>query len=165
MARATATPSPAPCGPSRAGAARVIGDGTNRLNIVHAADVADGVVRAANSEDRSSNRAYNLSSEGVVTQREFLDAITSALGLPPITRRVPYGLAITGGFLMEAMGRLLGWRDPPFLTRYAVALIGRSTSYSIDRARQELGWSPRIHPFDGLRQVLAAMGRAPEEAA
>ncbi|MBY0228138.1 MAG: NAD-dependent epimerase/dehydratase family protein [Gemmataceae bacterium] len=145
------------------GAARVIGDGTNRLNIVHAADVAEGVVRAALSPV-GERRAYNLSSEGVVTQREFMDAITSALKLPPITRTVPYGLAITGGFLMEAMGRMLGWREPPFLTRYAVALIGRPTSYSIDRARTELGWSPRIHPFDGLRQVLAAMGRLQEAA-
>lgn len=135
------------------GQARIVGDGTNRLNIVYAADVADGVVRAATTP-AAVGRAYNLSSRGDVTQRDFLDAITIALGAPRVTRHVPYGLAFTGGFLMEALGRTLGWSRPPALTRYAVALIGRSTRFSIERARQELGWVPTVHPMDGLRRTL-----------
>ena len=45
-------------------------------------------------------------------------------------------------------------RRPPHITRYAVALIGRPTRYSIERARHELGWEPRVPPREGLRRTL-----------
>ena len=45
-------------------------------------------------------------------------------------------------------------RRPPHFTRYAVTLVGRPTRFSIERARQELGWSPRVPAAEGLRQTL-----------
>ncbi|MGL4551517.1 MAG: NAD-dependent epimerase/dehydratase family protein, partial [Gemmataceae bacterium] len=130
-----------------------VGGGENRLNIVYAPDVADGVLRAA-AEPGAVGRAYNLSSEGDVTQREFLDALTRELGMPRVTRKVSYPQAFAFGLIMEAVGRLLRWDRPPPITRYAVALIGRTTSFSIGRARTELGWDPRTHPLDGLRTTM-----------
>lgn len=137
----------------RRGRARIVGDGNNRLNIVYTPDVADGVLRAA-SEPKAVRRAYNLSSEGDVTQREFLNVLTRELGLPRVNRRVSYFQAFAFGLIVEALGRALRWDRPPPITRYAVALIGRTTSFSIERAKTELGWSPRTHPFEGLRATL-----------
>lgn len=136
------------------GRVAMVGPGDNALNIVHAADIADGIVRAASSS-RGIGQVYNLASEGVINQREFLAALTSALGVPMVRRRFPYWLAMTGGFLAECVGRALHFQRPPRLTRYAVALISRTTRFRIDRAREHLGWQPRIHPLEGLRQVLA----------
>jgi nucleoside-diphosphate-sugar epimerase len=145
----------------REGRAVVVGSGDNRLNIVHAGDAADGVLRAA-EHPAAVGQAYNLASEGAVSQREFLDALTQALGVPRIERRIPFALAFTAGFLAELAGRALRRRQPPTLTRYAVALIGRSTRFRIDKAREQLGWQPRIHPLEGLRQTLAwYLGPAP----
>ncbi len=134
--------------------ALIVGPGDNRLNIVHAADVADGLLRAA-EHPGASGQAYNLSSEGAVSQSEFLDALTDALELPRIRRHVPFGLAFAAAFLAELAGRAVCRRRPPLLTRDAVALIGRSTRFRIDKVREQLGWQPRIHPLDGLRQTLA----------
>jgi nucleoside-diphosphate-sugar epimerase len=131
----------------------IIGQGDNRLNIVYAADVADGAIRAANHPE-ASRRAYNLSSSGEITQREFLAHLTAQLRLPPIRRRVPYRLAFWGGFLAEALGRAIRLKRPPHITRYAVALIGRSVRFSIERARQELGWTPRVGWEEGVRRTL-----------
>jgi nucleoside-diphosphate-sugar epimerase len=136
-----------------AGRAAMIGRGDNLLNIVYAADVADGAVRAATS-DVGRRRAYNLASEGAITQKAFLDALTDALGKPRVRYRFPYWLAFTGGFLAECVGRAIRLGRPPHFTRYAVALIGRSTRFSIERARQELGWEPRMPPLEGLRLTL-----------
>jgi nucleoside-diphosphate-sugar epimerase len=36
-----------------------------------------------------------------------------------------------------------------------VALIGRSTHYSTAKAREQLGWSPRVEIGEGLRRALA----------
>lgn len=136
-----------------AGRAAMIGRGDNLLNVVYAGDVADGVVRAATAEV-GLRRAYNLASEGAISQKQFLDALTDGLGRPRVRRRFPYWLAFSGGFLAEVVGRVIRLRRPPHITRYAVALIGRSTQFSIARARQELGWEPRMPPLEGLRRTL-----------
>jgi nucleoside-diphosphate-sugar epimerase len=137
----------------QAGRAALVGKGDNLLNIVYAGDVADGVLRAA-AHPGGVGRAYNLASEGAISQRDFLNALTDTLQLPRVRRRFPYWLAFTGGLLAELVGRAIRLGRPPHFTRYAVALIGRSTRYSIDRARAELGWQPRMPPLDGLRLTL-----------
>jgi nucleoside-diphosphate-sugar epimerase len=137
----------------RAGRVRLIGTGDNLLNIVFAADVAEGAVLAANHPE-AGGRAYNLCSEGELTQRQFLDALTEALGRPPVRRRLPFWLAHAGGFLSEVVGRAVFLKRPPHITRYAVGLVGRPTRFSIARAREQLGWRPRVAARDGLRQAL-----------
>jgi nucleoside-diphosphate-sugar epimerase len=137
----------------RRGRFRIVGTGNNRLNIIHAEDMAEGIVRAGLTE-KAIGRVYNLSSEGVINQRELLEVLTQTLKIPPIQSRVSFKLAFAVGFFAECLGRLLRWDKPPLLTRYAIALIGRSTRFSIERARTELDWEPKIHPRDGVRQVL-----------
>jgi nucleoside-diphosphate-sugar epimerase len=138
----------------RRGAGFIVGPGDNRLNIVHAADVAGGMLRAAEFPG-AVGQAYNLASEGDVTQSEFLNALTDALNLKRVRRHIPFRLAFTGAFLAELVGRIVRRRRPPILTRYAVSLIGRSTRFRIDKARGQLGWQPTIHPLEGLKETLA----------
>jgi nucleoside-diphosphate-sugar epimerase len=133
--------------------AAIVGNGHNLLNIIYASDVADGAIRAANSS-AAVGRAYNLSSEGEVTQRQFLTMLTTALGRGPVRLRFPYRLAFAGGFLAELVARAIRLRRPPHFTRYVVALIGRSTRFSIERARKELGWSPQVAAAEGLKRTL-----------
>ncbi|MFQ3592212.1 MAG: NAD-dependent epimerase/dehydratase family protein [Gemmataceae bacterium] len=136
----------------RAGHVRIIGDGNNRLNILYVQDIADAVIRAGTTP-AAAGRIYNLSSRGEVTQKEFLDALARVLGLPLVRQQISYSLAFTYAFLGEAWGRLRGHREPPAVTRYAVALVGRPTSYRTERAEKELGWCPQTHPYDGLRRT------------
>jgi|SRR5579875_696707 nucleoside-diphosphate-sugar epimerase len=136
-----------------AGRVAIIGRGDNLLNIVYAGDVAEGAIRAAN-HPRAKGQAYNLSSEGEITQQDFLDLLVEELERPRIRRRVSYRLAYWGGFLSEVIGRMIRLRRPPHLTRYAVALVGRPTRFSIAKAREHLGWQPRIGVVEGLRRTL-----------
>ncbi len=137
----------------RAGRVSLIGSGDNLLNIIHAADVAEGVILAAN-HSAARGQAYNLSSEGELTQRQLLDTLSDLLGVPRITRRIPYRLAFWVGFASEVVGHLIRIRRPPYITRYAVSLIGRPTRFSTAKARTQLGWKPRIAIQEGLRQTL-----------
>jgi nucleoside-diphosphate-sugar epimerase len=136
-----------------AGRVRLIGTGDNLLNVVYAADVAEGAILAAN-HPAAGGRAYNLCSEGELTQRQFLDALTEALGQAPVRRRMPFWLAHAGGFVSEVIGRAIFLKRPPHITRYGVGLVGRPTRFSTARAREELGWRPRVGARDGLRRTL-----------
>jgi nucleoside-diphosphate-sugar epimerase len=136
-----------------AGRVWLIGPGDNLLNVIDAADVAEGAIRAANLST-ARGQAYNLASEGELTQREFLDLLTDVLGLPRVRRRMPFRVAYWAGLFSELIGHAIRLRRPPHVTRYGVSLVGRPTQFSIDKARTELGWQPRVRPQDGLRRAL-----------
>jgi 2-alkyl-3-oxoalkanoate reductase len=136
-----------------AGRVAIIGRGDNLLNIVYAGDVAEGAILAANHPE-AKGQAYNLSSEGEITQHDFLDLLADELGRPRIRGRVSYPFAYWGGLFSEVVGRIIRLRRPPHLTRYAVALIGRSTRFSTAKARQQLGWQPRVDVREGVRRTV-----------
>jgi nucleoside-diphosphate-sugar epimerase len=131
----------------------LIGDGNNLLNIVYAADVAQGAIAAANNP-AAVHQAFHLCSAGEITQRQFFDTLTSGLGLPPVTKSVSVRLASWGGLLGELLARALRWRRSPHVTQYGTGLLTRSTSYSIAKARKELSWSPAVPAEEGLRRTL-----------
>jgi 2-alkyl-3-oxoalkanoate reductase len=133
--------------------APIVGSGENYLNIIYAGDVAAGAITAAN-HPQAIGQAYNLCSEGEVKQVDLLNTLTDALSLPRITKHVPYGLAIRFAFVQEAIARVLRRAKPPTITRRAVYLIGRSTHYSTQKARTQLGWMPRVDIREGVRRTL-----------
>jgi len=137
----------------RAGKAKIIGPGTNRLNLTHAANEAEGCILAARNE-KALGETYNLSNDGVITQAEYLNKIAECIGAKPVTRKVPYRLAYTAAFGMELFGHALGRTKPPLVTRYAVWLMGRKCFFSCDKARRELNWQPTIGYDEGIRQAV-----------
>ncbi len=139
----------------------IIGSGENYLNIIYAADVARGTILAAN-HSQGVGQAYNLCSVGEVKQIDLLNALTDALSLPRVTKHVPYGLAIRWAFVLECMKRLVFAKKPPTITRRAIYLIGRSTQYSTEKARTQLGWKPEVNIQDGVRRTLEWFTSLPE---
>jgi nucleoside-diphosphate-sugar epimerase len=131
----------------------ILGRGDNLLNIIYVGDVAAGAIRAA-AEPRAVGQAYNLCSTGEVTQRAMVDAMTDALSLPRIHKRMPYFVAMQFAFFQEALGRLLRRSNPPTITRRAVYLVGRSTAFSIAKAAAELDWRPRTGIQEGVRRSV-----------
>jgi nucleoside-diphosphate-sugar epimerase len=85
----------------------------------------------------------------------------SADGVAGKLFNVASGQRTTLNQLLEHLGALIG-RAPD--SRYDPARPGdvRHSQADIDRARRELGYSPRISPVEGLRRTLAwYAGRAP----
>lgn len=127
----------------RSGRARILGRGDNRLNMVYVGNVAEAAIRAAGLPE-AAGEVFNCSNDGEITQQQFFDLMARAIGAPPVRRHVPYRVAYFAGFVLECLGHLLGWRHPPFITRYAVWLMGRRSYFSAEKARRRLGWQPTV---------------------
>lgn len=127
----------------RAGRAKILGAGDNRLNVVYAGNIAEAAITAA-AMPQASGEAFNCSNDGEITQQQYFDLLAAALGAPPVRRRVPYRLAYFAGFVLECVGHLVRSRKPPFITRYAVWLMGRRSFFSADKARRVLNWQPTV---------------------
>lgn len=128
---------------------KLIGDGANRLNVVHAANVAEAAILAAQSE-RAVGQAYNCSHDGVLTQREYFNRIAYGIGQPEITATVPYSVAKSAGFVLECFGHLFRTKHPPLVTRYTAWLMGRRCFFECNKIKEHLGWSSTISYDEGI---------------
>jgi nucleoside-diphosphate-sugar epimerase len=135
----------------RAGRMVMIGSGRNHVPLIYVRDAAEGVLLASEVE-AALGRSYLLVNDEPVTQRDYLSAIAAELGAPPPTSRIPYRLGLMLGLLAEGGGRLARRPEAPPLTRYGVKLLGGENTFLIDRARQELGFSPRVGLAEGVRR-------------
>jgi nucleoside-diphosphate-sugar epimerase len=137
----------------KAGKAKILGKGDNRLNMVYAGNVAEASILAANHPD-AAGEVFNCSNDGPITQQEFFDRFADAAGAPRVKRHVPYAVAYRAGHFLEILGHLFKWKNPPFITRYAVWLMGRRSYFSAEKARRMLGWQPRVTYDEGIPQTV-----------
>ncbi len=137
----------------RAGKGKIVGDGTNRLNLTYAGNEAEGCILAATA-DKALGQTYNLSNDGVITQSEYFNAVAACIGAKPVTKKVPYKVAYNAAFLMEFFGHMFGRKTPPLVTRYAVWLMGRRCFFSSDKARKGLNWQPTVPYQQGIEMSV-----------
>ena len=137
----------------RAGQAKILGRGDNRLNVIYAGNIADAAIAAA-ALPAASGQAYNCSNDGEITQQAYFDLWARTLGAPPVKKHVPYRVAYCAGFVLECLGHLFRWKKPPFVTRYAVWLMGRRSYFSAEKARRELGWQSAVSYEVGVPRVI-----------
>ena len=147
----------------RAGRLRLLGTGDNLLNVIYVGEVADGAIRAAGSPD-AVGQAYNLSSEGELTQKQLLNLVCDTLGWPRVERSVGYRYAFFIGFISEVIGKMIFLKRPPHITRYAVRLVGRPALYSTAKARTQLGWEQRMSFVEGVNRALEWFREQPGNA-
>jgi len=136
----------------RGGQARMIGSGANTVDLIHVDDVAEFfTILLANR--KSIGRIYNLTHPTNPTWKEMLNFVTAELELPPVEANLPYPAAYLLAALLEFFYSFK--TTPPRLTRYSVRVAGRQYKYLTRRACEELGYTPKIALFDGLRGCLA----------
>src|SRR4029077_12591335 len=102
----------------------------------------------------SIGEAYNITSHGRISQREFLNLFADALAVPRVSKQMPFALAFTGGFLLEMQDRLLQRSRPPRVTRYGAWLLGRYLEYSSEKARTRLGWQPALDYRESIERTI-----------
>jgi nucleoside-diphosphate-sugar epimerase len=133
----------------RFGIAPLIGGGQSIMPVVHAANVADGAVLAATS-DIAGGRAYNVANDFPVTVRDFF-----TLGAQGLDRRVhfipiPLGAARAAFSVLLRGIRVVAPGRASLVNTDSLSMITRDNPYDSSRARQELGWAPRVRPEDGI---------------
>ncbi|MCG3138319.1 MAG: Aurachin B dehydrogenase [Phycisphaerae bacterium] len=137
----------------RSGKAKLLGDGNNRLNVVHAANVAEACILAA-EKDNAIGQAYNCSNDGVLTQQQYFTLVAQAIKAMPPSRKVPYRIAYSAAFLLECLYRLMNSKSPPLVTRYSVWLLGRRSFFETRKACTHLGWKSSISYEEGIPRAV-----------
>lgn len=137
----------------------VVGSGRNSVPFVYVADVVQALLLALD-HDVAEGQIFNITDDRFPTQEQLLCEIARQVGAPPPRVHVPYSLLYSAGFLAEGIAAVT--RSPhPLVTRFGVVMYGAHNRYSIEKARQMLGYQPRTGLPDGLRLAAAwYLGRA-----
>ena len=129
-----------------------IGKGNKPGGLAYVTNVVDVLLRAADSES-SLGQAYNVSDGSDVTWPQYVDRLAEIVGAPSPRITIPYRLAYPTGWAMEKVYGALRLKGRPLLTRTAVELFGTDQNFSIDKARRELGYEPKVGFEEGMQRV------------
>jgi nucleoside-diphosphate-sugar epimerase len=130
-----------------------IGDGQNRISLIHVRDAVNAIVLAATRQE-ARGQAYNIAADDLApTQQELVTRLCQLMELPLPGKRAPYRLAYSFGFLAECLAHLSGFRINPPVTRLSVLAIGGQRGFSSEKLRRELDWQPQVGFEEGIRQT------------
>lgn len=133
------------------GFAPVIGPGTNALSVVYAGNVAAAVLAALDRPEVTG--PFNVTNDGGITQRGFLEHFAAGLGVRLRVVRVPAGAAWGAARLADGALRLLRPAAPMTMLKGAVQFLANANPYSSARAERVLGWRPLVAPPEAAERT------------
>jgi len=127
--------------------------GRSTMAIVHAANVADGAVRAVRIDGAGGN-AYNLANDFDVTVRDFFELAGEGLNQRP--RFLPMPMWAARGALRGAkwVARAVTAGRFNLVSTSTLDFISRDNPFTSDRARRELGWAPSVRPETAIPEAF-----------
>ena len=141
---------------ARRGALPQIGDGTNAVDVTHVDDVVHAI-ECALATDRGLGETFLVTGGEHVQLWAMIRALLAGVGLPAPVRTLPLQVVMIAATAMEAISAITN-REPT-LTRYSAQILARTQTYDISRARDMLGYSPRVSSTDGLARTIDALRR------
>lgn len=140
-----------------------IGDEECLVDLSYIDNVVDALELALDAPDFLTGRVYNISNGEPVRIWRVIDRLADTLNVPRPHRRIakPVALALAGA-LETACRWFAPDREPPLL-RYGVELLSVDMTLDIRRARDELGYCPRVGMDEALARTFRALAYDDDE--
>jgi ornithine--oxo-acid transaminase len=143
----------------RGGNMLLIDGGRAIAGLCYVDNLVDAAILALRHE-AAPGHAFNVSDGLGITWKEFTDGLAKGLGCSQVRWwSLPFWMANGIGIGLEHGYRLLhratGLTTSPLLSRQAVQVLGANQDFSTRKARELLGWEPRVGYETGLEATLA----------
>ncbi len=153
---------------ARKGRLRLVDGGEKRIDGVYVDNAVEAHLKALERLSPGApcaGRAYFIAQGEPVPQRELINGIVTAAGLPACTRSVPGWLAYALGAIAELVWTLTRRTDEPPMTRFIARQLATAHWYDISAARRDLGYTPEELPTsEGLRRLADWCRQGPKSA-
>jgi nucleoside-diphosphate-sugar epimerase len=126
---------------------RMFGDGDVLYHLTYIDDLIDGILLCGERAEAAGN-LYILAGPRYTTLKELIALVAQAVESPRPTGHLPLWPLLTAAAVCEAACRPLRI-DPP-LHRRRCDFFTKNRAFSIDKARRELGFEPRVDLVEGL---------------
>lgn len=131
-----------------------LSDFTYVTNLVDALLAAD---EALVPGSKVAGQAYFITNGEPMSFWAFVNGFITQLGYKPITTRLPYPMIYGIAALAEAVDTLRGGSlgNEDGLTRFAIKYLCTHHYFSIEKARRDFGYNPRVSIAEGITKTIA----------
>jgi nucleoside-diphosphate-sugar epimerase len=140
----------------KAGRLRLVGNGLKLIDSVFIDNAVDAHLLALDRVAPGAScagKAYFITQGEPIPQRELINGILKAGGLPPCEKSISPKAAYAVGLIMEIIWRALNRQDEPLMTRFVAKQLATAHWYDISAAKRDLGYEPLVTVAQGL-QIL-----------
>lgn len=124
--------------------------------LCHIDNLMDLIFLCLKSEKAVGN-AYNGCDGSKVTWEKYINALAKLTKSPPVNLVLPYWIVYILGYILEigyrTLRSLTGLKSRPLLSRLAVNLLGIHQDFSIEKAKLELGFEPKVNFEAGIESL------------
>jgi len=139
---------------AKAGKMFQVGDGENLVSNLYVENAVDALLLAAGAK-AAAGKAYFITDAEPVKIWELVRRILSELGVPGPRGVIPFWAAYSLAAVQELVWKLFQLEGEPNITRYTVSELAKNHTYSIEAAKKDLGYVPRVSAQEGLAKTLA----------
>ena len=144
---------------ARAGRLRLVGDGHNQVDTTYIDNAAqahfDALAHLAPGA-ACAGKAYFISNGEPMAMGDLLDALLAATGTAPVRRAISFKTARRLGAVCEKAWAWLPLKGEPPITRFLAEQLCTPHWYSMEPARRDFGYVPKVTMAEGLERLRAA---------
>ena len=123
------------------------------IDLTYVDNVVDAILLAL-ALPGTAQTTFNISNGQPQRAGDLFAQLARTFGLPWRPRHVPLATGLALARACELAGRVArGWEPP--LTRYTVGTVAYSQTLDLQRAREHLGYVPRVEIAEGIRRTSA----------
>lgn len=142
---------------ARAGKLRIVGDGTNRVDVTHVDTAADAHLSALDAllAGRANGQAYLLSQGEPVNLWDFINRLLKGAGVPPVTKKISLRRAYAMGTVLEILWTVFRLKGEPPMTRFVAVELAKDHWFDVSAAQRDLGLKPAVDTWTELDRLAA----------
>ena len=147
---------------ARSGRLRIVGSGDNKVDCTYIDNAAQAHFDAFDHlapGAACAGKAYFVSNGEPWPMRELLNALLRAAGAPEVRKTLPFGAAYAVGAACEGLWHVLPLKGEPPMTRFLAEQLATAHWYSMEPARRDFGYVPKVSMAEGMDRLRAWFGR------
>ena len=135
------------------GKLKVMGDGRNMVDLTPVSNVADSLILSLFAEKKAINQVYNLSNGAPANLWEKIESVLNHLDRKLTQKKVPFWLVRSLAKFLEFKSNITNKKEP-VLTVYGVGTLTKSFSMDISKAKNLLGYEPKLSVDDAIEEFI-----------
>ena len=147
---------------ARAGELKIVGDGTNKVDLTHVENATQGHICAfrimQESPEKVRGKAYFISDGEPVVLWDWINNLLERLDIDPVTETISFNKAYRAAGLMEFFYRVFGLDSEPPMTRFIATELAKDHYFDISAAKKDLRYRSIINNQTAMDKLVEYLG-------
>lgn len=131
-----------------------IGDEDVLVDITYVENVVDSLLLCMNSSEDTLGQKYNITNGVRVNLYSVIEEVMTLLGKEFTYKNLSFKKAFSVATLLEWISKTILFGKEPILTKYTVSVLSKSQTLNIEKAKNELGYTPQVSIEEGIQKFV-----------